>query len=203
MLEKIVPFTDSDLIEELEDVSEIRTFNDDEIIFDVGQRITHMPIVLQGGIKVYRQDEDHELLLYVVESGDTCAIGLKCCLDDALSKVRAVAEGDVKLIMVPVKMLHGLSVRYPEWYRFIIGSLGNRIDRLFENVEDLAFSGLDQRLLKYLKEKSERMGLTEIPITHQELALDLNSSREVITRVVRKLENEGKIKSSRGKITLM
>ena len=154
-------------------------------------------------MRVYRDDEEHDLLLYMIGSGETCAIGLKCCMEGGTAMARAVADSNVSVLMVPVDSIHGLSVKYPEWFRYIIGTLNERIDRLFENIDDLAFGNLEQRILKYLRNFQSHGGEDSIKVTHQEIANDLNSSREVVSRVMKKLQQEGKLVMTRGSIKLV
>lgn len=175
-----------------------------QIVIDIGERITAIPLLLNGAVKILREDVNgEELVLYYIEKGDTCAMTINCCVGTHKSKIRAIAETDTELIMVPVdKMDHWLTV-YKSWRDFILVSYHARMMELLETVDTLAFMNLDERLLKYLRDKTKVVKEDMLHITHQEIASDLNTSRVVISRLLKRLELEGKIKMYRTNVKVL
>lgn len=170
-------------------------------IMEIGQFIKSMPLLIEGAIKIMRDDDDgDELLLYFLESGDTCAMTLTCCLGNAKSEIRAIAELDTKLIMIPINKMEEWTRKYKSWRDFVFQSYHNRLMEMLETIDSIAFLKMDERLLKYLKDKSKVTGSQTITSTHQEIAYELHTSRVVISRLLKKLENQGKIKLNRNNI---
>ena len=163
-----------------------------------------MPLLISGAIKILREDEHgEELVLYYLEKGDTCAMTLSCCMGQTKSKIRAVAETNVELIMLPKeKMLEWLG-KYKTWQTYILQSYHSRMDELLEAVDTIAFLKMDERLFKYLKDKAMVVHNDVLHVTHKEIAEDLHTSRVVISRLLKKLENEGKIKLFRNSIKVL
>jgi len=173
-------------------------------IIEIGQYIQSMPLLIEGAIKILRDDEEgDELLLYFLESGDTCAMTLTCCLGNARSEIRAVAELDTKLIMVPISKMEEWTRKYKSWRDFVFQSYHNRLMEMLETIDSIAFLKMDERLLKYLKDKSTVTNSMDISNTHQEIAHELHTSRVVISRLLKKLENQGKIKLNRNNIEIV
>ena len=174
------------------------------VIIDIGQSITHMPLLLTGAIKILREDaEGDELLLYFLEKGDTCAMTFSCCLGTHKSEIRAIAESDTELLMIPVAQMDVWMSQYKSWQQFILNSDHTRMMELMETVDTLAFIRLDERLLKHLQDKAKVTHDDHIHTTHQEIAVDLHTSRVVISRVLKRLEKEGKIKMHRNQIQVL
>ena len=173
-------------------------------LMDIGAPITQMPLLLSGAIKILREDEKgDELLLYFIERGDTCAMSFSCCMGGAKSEIRAVAETDSEMIMVPVSQMEQWMFSYKSWQQFILDSYQARMKELLQTVDTLAFLRMDDRLLKHLQDKAKVTGDDHIHATHQEIAYDLHTSRVVISRLLKKLENEGKISLHRNDITVI
>ncbi|WP_442266503.1 Crp/Fnr family transcriptional regulator [Tenacibaculum sp. ZS6-P6] len=172
-------------------------------IIEIGDYIRSMPLLLSGAIKVLREDnEGDELLLYFLERGDTCAMTLTCCLGQSKSKVRAVAETDVKLVMIPIRKIEEWSGKYRSWRSFIFDSYHNRLNEMLYAIDNIAFLKMDERLLKYLEEKARIFKDGIIKNTHQEIAYELHTSRVVISRLLKKLENLGKLELHRNYILM-
>jgi CRP/FNR family transcriptional regulator len=174
-----------------------------ELLMDIGQYIKFMPFVLEGSLKVMREDaEGHELLLYYINPGETCAMSLTCCQGNSKSNVRAVAEEDTTFLSVPVNMLDQWTSDFRSFKSFVLLSYQRRFDELLRTIDGIAFQKLDNRLLNSLKSKASASGSKTITTTHQELASELNSSREVISRLLKSMEHEGLVILGRGKIEL-
>ena len=173
-------------------------------LMEIGEYIKSMPLLVSGSIKILREDNNgDELLLYYIERGDTCAMTLSCCIGQAKSQIRAVAETDTRLIMVPVQKMEEWMGKYKSWQNFIIQSYHSRMMELLEAVDTIAFLKMDERILKYLQDKAKVIGNDEIPVTHQEIAHDLHTSRVVVSRLLKKLENLGKIHLHRNHIKIV
>ena len=192
------------LIEEIKGIGEYKTIKKDQSIIEIGTYIKFMPLLLEGAIKILREDKNgDELVLYYLEKGDTCAMTLSCCLGETKSKIRAVAETDVTLMMVPKEKMGEWLGKYNSWQAFILQSYYNRMDELLEAVDTIAFLKMDERLFKYLKDKAMVNHNDVISITHQQIAEDLHTSRVVISRLLKKLENEQKIRLFRNSIKVI
>ncbi|NJB36497.1 MULTISPECIES: Crp/Fnr family transcriptional regulator [Croceivirga] len=191
----------------LNDIAQVGTFKEVPAGFqlmDIGQYIKYMPLLLEGVIKILREDDEgDELLLYYLEQGDTCSMTMACCLGDAKSNIRAIAETDAKLIMVPIHKMEEWTAKYKTWRNFVFESYHSRLNELLHTVDSIAFMNMDERLIDFLVRKSEVNNSTIITNTHQEIAYDLHSSRVVISRLLKKLENMGKIKLSRSHIEII
>ena len=195
---------EEDLISEISELGISKAFIEDSKIIEVGDYIRSMPLLISGAIKILREDEHgEELVLYYLEKGDTCAMTLSCCMGQTKSKIRAVAETNVELIMLPKeKMLEWLG-KYKTWQTYILQSYHSRMDDLLEAVDTIAFLKMDERLFKYLKDKAMVVHNDVLHVTHKEIAEDLHTSRVVISRLLKKLENEGKIKLFRNSIKVL
>ena len=191
----------------LNEINQFGTFKDipeGYKLIETGQYIKSMPLLISGAIKIMRDDNDgDELLLYFLESGETCAMTLTCCLGNTKSEIRAVAELDTKLIMVPIGKMEEWTGKYKSWRNFVFESYHNRLMEMLETLDSIAFLKMDERLLKYLKDKSNITKDHIIYSTHQEIAYELHTSRVVISRLLKKLENQGKIELNRNNIRII
>ncbi len=190
------------LIEEMASIGNYRKFKEDTIIMDIGDSIEYMPLLLSGSIKIMREDEEDggELLLYYLEVGDTCAMTLNCCLRKTKSQIRAVAEIYTELIMIPVHKMVDWIIQYETWRVFVFESYNTRLNEMLEAIDNLAFNNTEERLYKYLTDKAFIAKSPNIIVTHFQIASELNSSRVVISRLLKKLERDGKIKLHRNLI---
>lgn len=173
------------------------------VLIKSGEPILHTVLVIDGRVKIYRQDESgKEYLLYYLESGNACAISIMCALQKEESKISAVAETDVTLISIPFEFIAKWMENYPTWNSFVVRMYRARFDDLLQTLDHIAFRKMDERLVYYLKQKQEGFG-NEIPVSHQEIANDLNSAREVISRLLKKLEQLGAIELERNLIRIV
>jgi CRP/FNR family transcriptional regulator len=195
---------EEDLINEIADVSVLREFKEGDILIDFGDYIKRMPLLINGAIKILREDFDEgELLLYFIEKGDTCAMTMACCMGETKSEIRAVAETDGKVVMIPVNKMEEWLGKYKSWRNYVFNSYNNRLKEMLSAIDNLAFMNMNDRLLSYLVEKVKINNSREIHNTHQEIAYDLHTSRVVISRLLKALENEGKIVLNRASIELL
>ena len=192
------------LLEEIASVATYKEFKADDYLIEIGDYIKMMPLLLNGAIKILREDDNgDELLLYFLERGDTCAMTLTCCMGQSKSKIRAIAETNGSLLMIPVEKMEEWLTKYKTWRNFVFDSYNIRLKEMLEAIDTLAFMNLDERLYKYLTDKAKVLGDTEIHNTHQQIAYELHTSRVVISRLLKSLELQGKIKLHRNKIEVL
>ncbi|WP_281986524.1 Crp/Fnr family transcriptional regulator [Aquimarina aggregata] len=191
----------------LDEISRVGTFKEVPEGFklmEIGQYIKVMPLLISGAIKILRNDNDgDELLLYFLERGDTCAVTLSCCLGETKSQIRAIAEMDTKLIMIPIGKMEEWAAKYKSWRRFVFQSYHERLLEMLSTIDSIAFLKMDERLLKYLRDKVNVNKNNVIHNTHQEIAYELHTSRVVISRLLKNLENQDKIKLHRNNIEVI
>ncbi len=192
------------LLKEIESIGKFLKVDQGDILIDLGQKVTAMPLLFDGAIKILREDkEGDELLLYFIEKGDTCAMTFSCCLGSGKSEIRAVAELPTEMVMIPVENMEQWLAKYSSWRRFVLDSYHSRMSELLETVDTLAFMKLDERLLKYLQDKAMVTHDEYIHTTHLEVARDLHTSRVVISRLLKVLERDGKISMGRNAIKVL
>ena len=195
---------EAELLEQMAQVAKIRETTTDEIIVHVGDHLQMIPIVIEGSIKISRENENgEELLLYYIEGGDTCAMSLQCCTRKIDSQNKATSMEPSFLLMFPAEYMENWLDQFKSWRQYILNSYHTRMLELMESIDAIAFMNLDQRLLRYLSDQAKILGSTEINLTHQQVADDLHSSRVVISRLLKQLETKGEIKLLRNKIILM
>lgn len=169
-----------------------------------GQAIRHVPIVLEGSVKIMRTDEDAgELLLYYLNPSDSCALSISSLLSGENSPILAVVEERAQILMIPVEHAEVWMGQYPGWRKFVFQTYQKRFDNLLQTLDLVAFRQLDERLLTYLTQKTQLTGGRHLYITHEDIARDLNTSREVISRLLKQLERLGQVSLARNKISLL
>lgn len=192
------------LLQEIAHVSVLREFQEGDVLIDFGDYIRKIPLLLNGAIKILREDFDEgELLLYFIEKGDTCAMTMACCLGNTKSEIRAVAETNGLLIMVPVEYMEEWLGKYKSWRNFVFNSYNSRLKEMLSTIDSLAFMNMDERIISYLIDKSKIAKSKEIQVTHQDIAYDLHTSRVVVSRLLKALENKGRIRLHRASIELL
>ena len=176
---------EKELLEEISEVGILKDFEANEKIIEIGDSVSSMPLLLSGAIKILREDQDgDELLLYFLERGDTCAMTLSCCLGNTKSEIRAVAEMPTKLIMIPIEKMEEWTSKYKSWRNYVFESYHSRLSEMLDTIDTIAFLNMDERLLKYLRDKAKINQNELVQITHQEIAYDLHTSRVVISRLL-------------------
>ncbi|MBU2997298.1 Crp/Fnr family transcriptional regulator [Cellulophaga baltica] len=203
-LENYSNIFENKLIEEIISVGVLRNVKGGDTLIEIGNYIKSMPLLISGAIKILREDNDgDELLLYYLEKGQTCSMTLNCCMSSSKSEIRAIAETDTELIMIPIEKMEEWTAKYKTWRSFVFDSYDTRLKELLNTVDSIAFQNMDKRLIDFLKEKSRITNTKTIHNTHQEIAYDLHSSRVVISRLLKKLEELGKIKLYRNYIEIV
>lgn len=195
---------EDELLEEINRFGSFSKFNADDIILDIGDRLTKMPLLITGAVKILREDaEGNDLLLYFLERGDTCAMTLSCCVGDRKSEIRAVAETATSLMMIPIEKMETWTAKYKSWRNFVFQSYHERLSEMLTTIDTIAFLNMDKRIFKYLQDKAKINQNENIAVTHQEIALDLHTSRVVVSRILKKLEIEKKIALFRNQIKVL
>jgi CRP/FNR family transcriptional regulator, anaerobic regulatory protein len=192
------------LIKEMYQFGEIKHFKEGDIIMDYGKYIRMMPLIIKGTIKVYRMDDNgKEILLYYLSSNESCSMAYSCCVEAKKSAIKAIAEDEVELLAIPHTKLDDWLCKYPTWKNYIMRSFNERFLELLKSIESIAFHKLDERLITYLKEKQKLSGSSVIKTSHNIIADELATSRVVVSRLLKQLENDGKILLYRNEIKLM
>lgn len=203
-LDKLKSIFEPQLIQEIQQFGIFQTFKEGDLIMDYGKYVRMMPIVLQGTVKVSRLDEkDNEILLYYLSSNEACSMAYSCCLEAKKSEIRAIADDNVELIAIPHLKLDDWLCTYPSWKNYIMRSFNERFIELLKSIESIAFHKLDERLIAYLKEKQRMTGSSVIKASHHLIAEELATSRVVISRLLKQLENDQKIILYRNEIKLL
>ncbi|MEY4150406.1 MAG: hypothetical protein RL555_1010 [Bacteroidota bacterium] len=181
----------------------LKEFKAGESIMRTGQFIKSTALVLEGRIKIFREGpEGGEFLMYYLGPGQACAVSMICAIQARASEITARAEEDTQILLLPVQLMDTLTKEYKSWYQFVIQTYRSRFDELLAVIDDVAFRNMDERLALYLKRFQEKTGKKIIELSHQQIAEDLNSSREVISRLLKKMEQRGILKLNRNKIEL-
>ena len=192
------------LLEEITRVGTLREVPADFELMDIGEPIKGVPLMLSGAIKISREDiNGDELLLYYLEEGDSCTMTMAWEMGQQKSQIRAVTELPSQLIMVPLNAVEDWSSRFPSWRKFIFQSYHKRMEELLATVDSIAFDQLEKRLWAYLVEKKRITKMNTLSITHQTIAQEMHSSRVVISRLLKRLEVDQKIRLHRNAIELI
>jgi CRP/FNR family transcriptional regulator len=205
MVEEIVkkrfPFFESGLRSAISEAGTFKEFKAQEELIREDQFIRSFPIVLSGLIKVSRTDEEgKELLLYYLRPGEVCTVSLICCMDHTRSRVKAIAEEETTAIVVPVELLDSWMTMFQTWKEYVMRSMQLRFDELLDVLDSIAFLKMDERLEKFFTDRYRSSGSKIFKGSHQDVALAMNSSREVISRLLKQMEKKGLISLSRGRI---
>ncbi|MBT8319343.1 MAG: Crp/Fnr family transcriptional regulator [Gramella sp.] len=195
---------EKELLEEISEAGTIKSVTAGEKIIEIGDYVTGMPLLLRGAVKILREDsEGDELLIYFLERGDTCAMTLNCCMGQTKSAIRAVAERDTSLMMIPVSKMEEWTAKYKTWRNFVFESYHARLSEMLDAIDAIAFMNMDERLMRYLRDKAKINRDENIHSTHQQIAYDMHTSRVVVSRLLKKLEIETKISLQRNQIKVI
>lgn len=192
------------LLREINDVGYLKKVRTGDSVIGSLQVEKDIPFVLEGILKVYRKEPNgREVLLYYLERGETCAMSITCCIENKSSPIKVIAEEDAKIWMVPNTFLNQWVAKYPSFRAFVFSSYQSRFDELMETIDSLVFTNLEDRIYKYLLDTKQATQSFEINKTHQEIANELGTSRVVISRLLKKLEQDDKIEQHRNKIEIL
>lgn len=201
---ELFPQFEAELVDAIDKQAVERVFHPGEVIMRTGQFIKSTILVLKGRIKVYRESDDGgEFLMYYLGPGEACAVSMICAFQSKASEVMAKAIEETEVLMIPIQLMDELMNTYRGWYQFVIQTYRGRFDEMLEVIDNVAFRNMDDRLEFYLKRYQDETGKKTMEISHQDIAYDLNSSREVISRLLKKMEQLGKVKLSRNAIEII
>ena len=189
-LKQIFPHLEEGLYHEMAAHGSIKEVAAGETLLKVGQTIRSTMLMIKGLVKLYREDsEGKEFFIYHLDAGQACSLSMVCAAKHETSEVRAKALTDATILAIPLEYMDLWMNKYKSWYQFVITSYRNRFEELLKTIDAIAFTGMDERLEYYLKKQVEKLG-SHLKITHQEIANDLNSSREVVSRLLKKMETK-------------
>ena len=203
-LKKIFPSFSTELVKDVDTNASIQSFKAGDVIMRTGQYIKNTVLVISGKIKVYREDENGgEFFMYYLQPGQACAISMICATKNEKSQIMAKVVEDVELIMVPLPLMDKWMMQHRSWYEFVIDTYRSRFEEVLEVIDSIAFRAMDERLEFYLKRHADACGCKELKLSHQEIASELNTSREVISRLLKKMEQRGIVVLQRNNIELL
>lgn len=201
-LDETFPQFDPELIQHLEKIGQVVTYEEGDMLMRPGQYFKNSLLILDGRVKLYREGEEgEEFFLYYLEKGNACALSMICATKNETSEIKARAMSPVTALAIPIQHMDGLMRDHRQWYYFVLETYRARFGELLEVIDQVVFHSMDQKLEFYLKRQFTSLQSDKISITHQEIADDLNSSREVISRLLKKLESQKRISISRNEIT--
>ena len=190
-LKQLFPDLEESLYNEMLEHGTIKEVKAGETLLKVGQTIRSTMLLLNGLVKLYREDDEgKEFFIYQLDAGQACSLSMVCAAKHKTSEVLAKALTDATVLSIPLEFMDQWMSKYKSWYQFVITSYRNRFEELLKTIDAIAFTGMDERLAYYLEKQVEKLG-NNLKITHQEIANDLNSSREVISRLLKKMEAKG------------
>jgi CRP/FNR family transcriptional regulator len=203
-IQKIFPSFDKALAEKISNISETRTFRQGDLVMKTGQYMRYTMLLVTGLIKIFREDEDgNEFFMYYLQPGQACALSMICASKHETSGIMAKAAEDTEVIAIPIGYMDDLMLNYRNWYYFVLETYRSRFEELLQTVDHVAFRNMDERLLFYLKRQQDTLNTKKLKISNTEIAQELNSSREVISRLMRKLSDRGYIKLGRTHIEII
>ncbi|ULC58492.1 Crp/Fnr family transcriptional regulator [Flaviramulus sp. BrNp1-15] len=195
---------EEELIDEIMKVSYFDKIKNGNLLIDIGDDMFYIPLLIEGVVKIIRQDKyGEEIVLYFLEPGESCAISFANCINKRKSIFKGIIEKDIEAVFLPVESIDDWLVKFKSWRHFIIDSYHFRLLEMVESIDSLAFLKMSERVLKNLTDKVKINNSIDLDITHQDIANDLNTSRVVITRILKQLHDEEKIYSTRNKIRVL
>lgn len=190
-VKKLFPNLDEELYQEIIDHAAIKKVKAGEVLLKVGQTIRSTMLIIDGIVKLYREDQEgKEFFIYQLNPGQACSLSMICAAKHETSEVLAKALTDATLLNIPLEYMDKWIGKYKSWYQFVITSYRDRFEELLQTIDAIAFTNMDQRLENYLVKQSQALG-NNLKMTHQDIANDLNSSREVVSRLLKKMEAKG------------
>lgn len=198
------PSLEKELVHQMSSVGELKTIKAGEVFMRSGQYIRSTLLILNGLVKIYREDDEgNEFFMYYLEAGQACALSLVCAANQETSELMAKAVTDTEVLSIPISYMDQWMSTYKSWYQFVLRSYRSRFEELLQTIDHIAFRNMDERLLFYLKRHHEKLKTNLIPLSFTEVAQELNSSREVISRLMKKLADKGFIRLHRTHVEII
>jgi len=202
-LNQLYPQFEPALKEDLLKNSEVLHFDEGEQLMRTGQYFKSAMLILEGLVKVYREDEEgNEFFMYHLHPGQACALSLVCATRQETSQIMAKADKETEVLALPLRLMDEWMTRYKSWYHFVLETYRSRFEELLLTLDNIAFRAMDERLEFYLKRHRDSLGSNKLSLNHQQIADELNSSREVISRLLKKMEQMGKVHLGRNEIEI-
>jgi CRP/FNR family transcriptional regulator, anaerobic regulatory protein len=199
-LMQMFPVFEKDLAEFLSRVGQIKVFEEGEMLMKTGQFFKSAVLIIHGHVKLYREGEEgNEFFMYYLNPGEACALSMICATRNQASSIMAIADEETEVVLIPIQFMDTLMRDYRSWYYFVLETYRNRFEELLSVIDNIAFKNMDERLVWYLKRHAEISG-NSLNIKHQQIANDLNTSREVVSRLLKKMEKEGLLTLNRNLI---
>jgi CRP/FNR family transcriptional regulator len=203
-LKTLFPQFEQELLDALETNGTVKVFQPDELLMRTGQYFKSTVLILDGLVKLYREDDEGgEFFMYHLESGNACALSMICATKNETSTVLAKAITETTVLMVPLHLMDQWMKQYRSWYYFVLETYRTRFEELLQTIDQIAFRALDERLEFYLKKNQRAFKTNILNASHQEIANELNSSREVISRLLKKMEQKGMVILHRNQVELV
>jgi len=203
-IKALFPQFEPELMDEIIANGVIKTIPAGEVLMRTGQFIKSTMLILEGNVKVFRENEDGgEFLMYFLQPGEACAISIICAAKTEASRVMAKTTEETTVLMIPLQLLDRWMLEYKSWYHFVLSTYRNRFDELLTLIDQVAFRNMDERLLSYLERHAKVHNSSTISLSHQQIADELNSSREVISRLLKKMEQRHMVILHRNAVELI
>jgi CRP/FNR family transcriptional regulator len=204
LLNKNFPSFDSDLKEIIASKGTLKIIKAGEQVMRPGQYFQSTMLIAHGRIKLYREGDDgNEFFIYFLEPGQACALSMICATKNERSQILATTLEDTEIISIPITLMDELMQKHRSWYYFVLETYRSRFEELLTVVDSIAFKSMDERLEFYLQNQRDNLKAKLLNLTHQQIADDLNSSREVISRLLKKMEKDNKLKLHRSSIEIL
>jgi len=204
LIHKTFPTFEASLVHRLVEIGEVRDFAEEDELLRTGQYFKNSMLLLDGLVKLYREGEDgNEFFMYYIQPGQACALSMICATKNETSAIMAKAVSPVKMLSIPIQYMDELMQQYKSWYYFVVENYRARFEELLQTIDSIAFKAMDERLEFYLKRAADITKSKVLHINHQVIANELNSSREVISRLLKKMEQLGKLKMGRNSIEII
>lgn len=203
-IRQLFPSFESGLVRNMADKAEVREYRESQMLMRTGQHFRSTMLILEGLVKIYREDDEgNEFFMYYLRPGQACALSMICATRQETSQIKAQAVTDTETISIPLEWMDKWMTEYKSWYHFVLESYRARFEELLVTIDHVAFRNMDERLLFYLKNQQETLGTNRISSSITEIAADLNSSREVISRLLKKLSDKGHIRMDRNTLEII
>jgi CRP/FNR family transcriptional regulator, anaerobic regulatory protein len=203
-IKNLFPSFEANLVEDIEKNAEIIEFAEGQDLVKSGQNIKSTILIKEGLVKVYREDEEgNEIFMYHLEPGQACALSIMCAVQNRTSEIKAKAVKPTEVFAIPINFVDHWMKEYKSWYQFVLSTYRARFEELLNTIDAIAFKNMDERLVMYLKKHTEISKNQIIPVTHAQIATELSTSREVISRLLKKLAERGLIKVNRQNIEII
>ncbi|MEP7319469.1 MAG: Crp/Fnr family transcriptional regulator [Panacibacter sp.] len=192
---EIFPSFDNELVKEIGDKADVKEVKAGEMLMRSGQNIRSTVLILSGLVKIFREDDEgNEFFMYYLQPGQACALSMICATKQETSQIMAKAVTDTEIAAIPIQYMDQWMAKYKSWYYFVLETYRSRFEELLVTVDHIAFRNMDERLFFYLKKQQEILKTNMLQVSNTEIAQELNSSREVISRLMKKLSEKGIIK---------